>query len=190
MKFIPPKLKIKIEFHGFEAQMFHVSEIQIVQNRNFKFWQSWCLHFHPNFVQNISIFTVYIYKNFLGISLSTRKFCSPNFSSTSRNNFRNTAPRHSNGPHSTHCSSCRKNASRYNCHQNTDLRSSIHRNNSQNRNYQRRNRPSSSQNRNCQRRHRDRSSWRRGGLHSHGGRIRLRPNTKSRFWPRKIGFRR
>ena len=76
----PQNSKSKSNFN-FWCQEFSFSRNQILKNRNFKFWQRRFLHFHPISNQNFQILGS-IYEIFSRISLNTRKFCSPNFSST------------------------------------------------------------------------------------------------------------
>ena len=54
---------------------------KLLQDRNSKFWQGRFLHFRPISTQNFK-FVGSIYRFLPRISLNTRKFCSPNFSST------------------------------------------------------------------------------------------------------------
>ena len=68
-------------FRSSEVPISHFPETEFLKNRNFKFWQSRILHFHPISTQNFQ-FLGSISQNFLRISLHTRKFCSPHFSST------------------------------------------------------------------------------------------------------------
>ena len=69
---------MEIEFQVFMSRFLIFSKF--FKNRNFKFWQSRILHFHLNLNKNFA-FLGCIY-NFSRISLSTRKNCSPIFSST------------------------------------------------------------------------------------------------------------
>ena len=106
IKFPPPKFKIDIEFQvstcgflnfgdrfwisiskiqnrnrisSFDVPISDFRETKLFKNRNFKFWQSRILHFHPISIK-ILHFVGSIYRIFSRISLNTRKF--GNFSST------------------------------------------------------------------------------------------------------------
>ena len=84
-EFLSPKFKIAIQFQVLKWRFLIFSRIQIFQKPKFQIWQNRFLHFHPISIQNFD-FSGSIYKKLPRMqktsSLSTRNFCSPNFSST------------------------------------------------------------------------------------------------------------
>ena len=83
--FYPKKFKIETEFCNFKFWGADFSLFgnpnNLFQNGNFKFWQNRILHFDLISTQNFN-FWGSIYQISHRISLNTRKFCAPNFSST------------------------------------------------------------------------------------------------------------